>query len=281
MANVRKSVLIALALGFLVFCGAGVYGQSLTIRGDRWLQITELSGAVELIPQGGSRRQAQRGDRLTEVGDTLRTGPNASARLEVDLQTGFVTMAENSRLQIQALSITRSGGRITELSVDRGQVRLRLRPLTNPGTRIEIHTPAGVSGVRGTVFGVSVQPSGQSGVATIEGSVATRAQGQTVQVGANLQSLIVPGEPPTPPEPLRDDPTLFIEQLIPMAGRSVVRIVGSTDVVNLLTIAEQPQSLDRQGRFDIEVALSSSARRIPADVITPLGTKQAYELVVP
>ncbi|WP_141242195.1 hypothetical protein [Leptolyngbya sp. BC1307] len=48
-----------------------------------------------------------------------------------------------------------------------------------------------------------------------------------------------------------------------------------------LTIAEQPQSLDRQGRFDIEVALSSSARRIWAVVITPLGTEQAYELVVP
>ncbi|MGI8935474.1 MAG: hypothetical protein ACR2FS_15510 [Phormidesmis sp.] len=145
MANVRKSVLIALALGFLVFCGASAYGQSLTIRGDRWLQITELIGSVELMPQGGSRRQAQRGDRLTEVGDTLSTGANASARLEVDLQTGFVTMAENSQL----------------------------------------------------------------------------------------------------------------------------------------TIAEQPQSLDRQGRFDIEVALSSSARRIQAVVITPLGTEQAYELVVP
>ncbi|CAN5792337.1 hypothetical protein BH23CYA1_BH23CYA1_05970 [soil metagenome] len=190
-------------------------------------------------------------------------------------------MAENSQLQIQALSITRSGGRITELSVGRGQVRLRLRPLTNPGTRIEIHTPAGVSGVRGTVFGVSVQPNGQSGIATSEGSVAARAQGQTVQVGANLQSLIAPGEPPPPPEPLRDDATLFIERLIPIAGRSAVRVVGSTDVVNLLTIAEQPQSLDRQGRFDIEVALSSSARRIRAVVITPLGTEQAYELVVP
>ncbi len=281
MANVRKWVLIAIALEFLV-CVAHADSQSLTIRGDRWLAITELSGSVTMVSQDGSRRQASRGDRLSDVGDTLITGNGASARLEVDLQTGFITMAENSQLQVQALSITRSGGRITELLVTRGQVRLRVRPLTNPDTRLEIYTPAGVSGVRGTDFGVSIQLDGRTGVATNEGRVVARAQGQAVQVGADLQTTIVPGEPPTPPEPLRDDPTLFIEALSPIPGRSAVRIVGSTDEVNLLKIAEQPRLLDRRGHFDIEVSGSAAEnRRIQAVVTTPLGTEQSYELVVP
>ncbi|MEO1391688.1 MAG: FecR domain-containing protein [Cyanobacteria bacterium J06634_5] len=258
--------------------GAGV-AEALTIRGDRWLAITELSGTVELISSQGDRQLAQTGDRLASVGDTLITGPSASARLEVDQSVGYISMAEDSQLRIQTLSITRSGGRVTELFVTRGQVRLRLRRLTNPDSRLEIHTPAGVSGVRGTEFGLTVQANGQTGVATLEGSVAASAQGETVIVAANRQSAIYPGAPPTPPAPLRDDPALFIEALIPLPNRRA-RIVGYTDTVNLLDVNQGRQILDRAGRFDLEVALSD-ARSVAVVVTTPLGTEQTYKLVVP
>lgn len=279
MVKIRRSLLIAVILGFFVSVAAA-NGQALTIRGDRWMAITELNGKVEVITYQGVRRQAQPGERLASVGDTLITGAHSSARLEVDQGTGYVNMAENSQLRIQALSVTRNGGRVTELAVNRGQVRLRIRRLTNPDTRIEVHTPAGVSGVRGTDFGVSVQPSGQTGVATIEGSVATSAQGETVIVVADTQSTIYPGEPPTPPAPLRDDPTLFVEVLSAISNSTKARIVGYTDTVNLLEINRNTQTLSRDGRFDVEVPLSGD-RRIEALVTTPLGTEQAYELMVP
>jgi hypothetical protein len=282
MVNVRRSLLIAVILGFfsLFIHLASAHGQSLTVRGDRWLSVVEASGNVDLIPYEGERRRARRGDRLTRVGDMLVTGDNASARLEVDQRAGFVTMAENSQLQIQTLSITSSGGRITELAVSRGQVRLRVRPLTNPGSRLEIHTPAGVSGVRGTDFGLTIQPDGQTGVATLEGSVIASAQGQSVIVSDNLQSTIRPGEPPTPPEPLRDDPTLYIEVLSAAPGRVTARVAGYTDTVNLFELNGESQTLDRAGRFDLEVPIPSDGP-ILARVITPLGTEQKYELAVP
>ena len=284
MPKVRRSVFLSWLFGMSVGVPAA-YGQSRTIRGDRWLRIAALSGTVEFIPFQGQRRRARIGDRLSSVGDVLITGPDSSARLEVDLATGFVSMAENSQLQIRTLSITRSGGRITELLVQRGQVRLRIRPLTNPATRIEIYTPAGVSGVRGTEFGVAVGPEGQTGVATLEGLVSSSAQGQTVSVRALEQTTIRPGEPPTPPEPLRDDPDLFIEVLRPASGRdeqgrSLVEIAGFTDVVNLLAVDNEPQSLSRDGRFEVSVPLPEN-RRIPVLITTPLGTNQQYELVVP
>ncbi len=275
----RQSLLVAIAIGFTLITTA-IGGESLTLQGSRWLVVDQRSGSVMFTPYQQAGRQVQLGDRLTGVGDMLTTGANASARLEVDQQTGFVTLAENSQVQVRSLGITRSGGRITHLSVTRGQVRLRVRPLTNPDTQLELHTPAGVSGVRGTDFGITVQNNGQTGVATIEGSVHTSAQGETVVVGANLQSTIIPGEPPTAPEPLRNDPTLFIEQLSPIPNSTLARVVGKTDTVNLLEIANQQKQLNREGHFDVVVSISDN-RRISARVITPLGTEQAYELMVP
>ena len=285
MPKVRRSVFLSLLLGVSVGVPAA-HGQSRTIRGDRWLTIAALSGSVEIVPYQGQRRQARIGDRLSHVGDVLITGPDASVRLEVDLATGFVSMAQNSQLQIRTLSVTDTGGRITELFVVQGQVRLRIRPLTNPATRIEIYTPAGVSGVRGTEFGVTVGPDGQTGVATLEGRVISSAQGQTVSVDALQQTTMRVGEPPTPPAPLRDDPDLLIEILSPLPdsrdeqGRALVQVAGYTDPANLLTVDYESQILSRNGRFEVTVPLPEN-RRISVSITTPLGTNQQYELVVP
>lgn len=215
----------------------------------------------------------------------ITTGSNASAQLNVDLAVGSVIMAENSQLRVQALSITAIGGRVTELMVSRGQVRVRVRPLTNPGTRLEIHTPAGVSGVRGTDFSVAVQPTGQTGTATLSGRVAASAEGQTVIIGPDFQSSTYPGEPPTPPEPLRNDPARSIEALT--VRGATVQIVGQIDPINLLEVDNQLQSISRDGRFDLSLPLPDDGaafrenRRIEATVTTPLGTQQKYELLVP
>ncbi|MEM9150128.1 MAG: hypothetical protein AAGB19_06700, partial [Cyanobacteria bacterium P01_F01_bin.3] len=78
---------------------------------------------------------------------------------------------------------------------------------------------------------------------------------------------------------------LFIEVLRSASGRdeqgrSLVEVAGFTDVVNLLTVDNEPQSLSRDGRFEVSVPLPEN-RRIPVLITTPLGTNQQYELVVP
>lgn len=290
MVKVRRSFLLAALLGailsWLLTMSPTAAQRNLRVSGDRALGITQTKGYVEIIPRDGRRRQAQQGDRLSNAGDILITGPDSSARLEMDQAIGVVTMAENSRLQVRTLSVTVAGDYLSELFVSQGQVRLRLRPFTNPGTRLEIYTPAGVSGVRGTDFGVSVRLDGQTGIATFEGSVASSAQGQTVMVNALQQSLIRPGEPPTEPVPLTDNPALLIETLRALpgqfdaAGRQLAQVSGSTDFVNLLELNQQQRRLNREGQFDIILPMSAG-RRIPAAVITPLGTRQVYKLLVP
>ena len=277
----RKSLLplalpVAL-LGGLLFTTVS-RGSALTVRGDRWLAIADLLGDVQFT-SGDRSRSAKKGDRLASVGDTLITSANASVRLAIDEATGSVTMAQNSHLRIQTLSITQNGGRVTELAIIRGQVRARIRPFTSPESRLEIHTPAGISGVRGTDFGVTVQPDGQTAIATEDGSVIASAQGETVLVSAGLQSIIRPGEPPTPAQAFLDDPYLQIEK-IRATSRTTVRIVGSTDTANIVKINGETQSFNEEGQFDWEVETMGD-RQITAEVITPLGTQQEYRIVVP
>ncbi len=281
----RRYWLVVFLIAMLLSCSyiTIAIAQPINLGGDRWIEITGLTGDVDITPYQGRRRQARRGDRLEQVGDTVTTGANASARLDVDQAIGYISMAENSQLQVQTLSITRNGGRITRLQVSRGQVRTRVRAFTNPESELEIYTPAGVSGVRGTDFGVSVQPNGAMGVATLAGSVATSAQGQTVLVSADLQSSVFPGESPTPPAPLQNDPALFIESIRISSEGQIVRLTGHTDPVNLLEIADEAIMLTRTGSFDTLVPITAllANRQIPATVLTPLGKKQAYEVVVP
>ena len=255
--------------------------RPLSVRVDRWLELSNLSGTVEFL-RSGQWRQAQVGQRLGSVGDGVRTGAGSLARLSVDTQIGFVTVSENTALRIAQLYTTQRGGKVTELDVSRGQVRIFVRPFTNPDSSLEIRTPAGVNGVRGTDFGMAIQPSGRSSLVVEEGRVVSEAQGVSVPVNAGFQNFTIPGEPPSEPVPITENPSLNLLRLERQRrdGESSVVIEGSTVPVNLLVIDEQTQEIDEAGNFELELALPEN-RRIEVTVITPLGTEQVYELVVP
>jgi hypothetical protein len=247
------------------------------VRIDRYLAVQQMSGKVTYDRQSTSR-PARVGDRLERVGDGVTTEKASSASLLVDTGVGVVNVLEQTKLRVRDLAIAPDKGRITRLDVTRGQVRLRLRPFTNRGSQLEIHTPAGVSGVRGTEFGVSVQPTGKTGLATLTGAVATSAQGASVDVPAGFQNLTIPGEKPSDPVPLRDDPGLnyefekFIERNI-----RKIRLNGQTDPVNLVTVDGKPVETDRQGRFSV-LFFAPNGLRVTVVVTTPLGKTQTYEL---
>lgn len=278
MLKIRPALLIVALMGLTLLL-APAYGQLWRIQGSRWLSVAQVRGNVEIVSLGDSPRRASRGDRLSQVGDQIITGQNSSARLTVDQGIASISVAERTQMQVRALGITQTGGYITELLIIQGQARLQVRPFTNPDSKLEIYTPAGVSGVRGTEFGIAVQPDGKTGLATLEGSVALSAQNQTVLVSGDQQSTVIPGEPPTAPEPLRNDPTLSVTILKPIGGGEV-RVSGITDPTNLLEVREELRTLNEDGQFNLTVTIPPD-RRIKAKVTTPLGTQQAYELLVP
>lgn len=261
--------------------------RPLTVRVNRWLELRNASGSVDSL-RNGQWQQAQVGNRLATVGDGLRTGGGSLARLAVDTQIGFVGLSENTTLTITRLESTPSGGKITELAVPRGQARVFVRPFTNPETTLEIRTPAGVNGVRGTDFGISVQPSGRSSLVVEEGSVASSAQGESVLVPSGFQNYTIPGEPPTKPMPLTENPNLDIRRLDTLRrdGEEIVLLEGATFVVNALLVEGETQEVqadeDNQqlGTFLLELPMPTDSRSIEVIVTTPLGKTQIYDVVV-
>ena len=210
----RRFAMLVLVTVVLVSLSTFVaQARPLSVRIDRWLELRNASGTVDTL-QSGQWQQAQLGQRLGAVGDGLRTGPSSLARLAVDTQVGFISVSENSTFRITQLYTTPRGGKVTELDVPRGQVRVFVRRFTNPDSRLEIRTPAGVNGVRGTDFGIAIQPSGRSSLVVQEGSVASEAQGVSVPVNAGFQNFTIPGQPPTDPVPITEDPNLNLSRQI-------------------------------------------------------------------
>ena len=266
------------SLSWLLLPTTPITAQSVQVRFRRWIEIRQLIGTVFSL-QGQTSRPAQMGTRLVQVGDGILTGPRSSTVLAVDNGISFINVSENTTLRIQQLSTNPDGGHVTRLAVTGGQVRLNIRPFTHPSSRLEIQTPAGISGVRGTDFGLSIQPDGKTGVATLEGSVVSSAEGESVMVSAGLQSLIIPGAPPTPPVPLRNDTRLRLRRLTAIDNQRA-RIVAQVDPVNLVLINDQPQTLSPDGLLDVTVPIPSD-RSVTTIVVTPLGSRQIYALAVP
>jgi hypothetical protein len=271
-------LLLSLFFIFLLTFQQALAKNNLHLRVNRYLEVRSIFGNVIYGNQQTSQ-PANVGTKLQKVGDSIGTGKNSRTMLALDTEIAFVEVAENTKLQIQKLHSTSNNGKVTELLLTGGQVRLKVRPLNNRESRLEIKTPAGITGVRGTEFGVSVQPSGKTGVATLKGQVVTSAQGKTVSVNKGFQSFIIPGKPPSPPVRLQDDTSLQIKILADM-GNQQAKIAGKVDPVNLVILANESLITNQNGEFEVITALPNN-RKIAVSITTPLGKKQKYELAVP
>jgi hypothetical protein len=266
---------VALIAG-LTLVGLGLWLPSAQSDDDRWLEVSRLSGSVTY--RGSSVRAAQRGDRLNQSGHGIYTGSRASTVLNIDSGIGTVSVAENTRFSVQRLATLPDGARITLLSVTQGQARIQARPFNNPNTRLELHTPSGVAAVRGTEFGVSVADDGKSAIGTLEGSVEVSAQDVSVQVDAGFASIVVPGEPPTPPIPL--DQELRLELVDFHRRGRALHLQGRVNAANTLLVNGREITIGRSGWFSTVMPLSRSHRTVTLTVRNPLGDEREYPMPV-
>lgn len=251
--------------------------RTLQFRFKRWIDIQAVSGNVTLINRNG-QESARVGQRLQSVGEGIATGTRSSAILNLDSGIGILQVSENSQFIIQEIQ-NNSGGAQTKLNVSRGQVRLKLRTFTNPNSSLEIFTPAGVTGVRGTDFGVTILPSGKTGIATLRGKVAVTAQRKTIEIGRGFQSSITPGSAPLRPISLRDNPSLDI-QVVSKEDNGQIHIVAQTDDINIISIGEKVIEPNAQGIVDLRLPIGGN-RSVQFLVTTPLGKQQNYQILVP
>ncbi len=278
MNRLAQIASVMLAVMFMLGGSQGKTQQSLQVRIERWLEVKQLLGKVTR-EQGSSSYFARVGDRLRAVNDGITTGKNSSATLLVDTGIGTISLTENTQLKIQELAMAPDNGRITRLQVMSGRALLRIRRFNHRGSRLEIRTPAGLSGVRGTEFGLNIQPSGKTGLAVREGKVVSSAQGQAVAVLGGFQNFTIPGEAPSTPTPLTEDTRIQyrFQQVIERRVRKV-RLVGKVDPVNSVSVEGTPQSTNREGVFITDFKLLPNSLKIQVEVTTPLGKREIHEL---
>jgi hypothetical protein len=269
---------IGLALSVLATAIPANPQTQVQARFDRAFTLKNLAGQVEIKPHQQAWRRAQANDLLTSIGDQIKTGERSRVDLQLDVGIGSIQVAPSTLIQMREIRRNSDESRVSLFYMPYGSARIKLRRFTNPNSRFEIETPAGISGVRGTEFGVAAQPSGKTSVAVLDGKVNTNAQGQDVGVDRGFQNFTMPGEPPSPPVPLTDDTHLDYRLDKRMAGmQRQLNFVGKVDPVNMVVVNGKVVDTDRQGQFQINLPVTSYPR-IEVIVQTPLGKEQRYDL---
>jgi hypothetical protein len=163
---------------------------------DREIERAEL-------PAKSSWRRLAAGEKL-RTGDTYRTGPEATARL--DFPWMAVTLGGASMLTIPAstvLSTVLEQGRAEFAGPGRDIVKIRV----------------GEGEVRGGGRLVLRRVAGRTSAAALEGAFRVRAAARTVEIEAGQGTVVEDGRPPEAPSPLPPAP----EGLLPGADPVYVR----------------------------------------------------------
>lgn len=109
---------------------------------QRFLQVERVRGTVTYSMAGAGDRLVQVGDRLSAGEGELLTGRGSSVDLALDNHMGLVEVLENTSLQIKSLSGSDDHNSETVFFVNRGQVRLSLRPIQSASSDVsEGETP--------------------------------------------------------------------------------------------------------------------------------------------
>ena len=251
-----------------------------------WLEVKRLQGEVSIT--ASEARPARVGDRLTRSGDRLTTGPRSLSILQLDNNIGSLQVAQNSSLSIRQLGMTQEGGWLTMLNLDQGQVRFRVNKEQMPrNSRFEVYSPSGVAGVRGTEFGVMVNPLNRVVIGTETGLVEAEANSQQVELPAGSGSAIFPGEAPTAPLPLDRQLSLDLEE-VDYRGDDEIWLSGKVYPLNTVFANGIELPVSKTGFFEQQLSYRPTASTTTL-TITPtaalvirvenaLGDKQEYEL---
>jgi len=165
---------------------------------------------VQWSPVGALRWQTVPDEQVVSVGDRVRTGAGASARLTYF--DGSVTeLGPETGLLVQRLERAPDGNLVARLFQSAGDSLSRILPAVNGITQFDIETPAVITRVRGTAPRVQVDPQGVTRVSNVPdntgGEVSVQSKdpaGTTVTLRPGEETTIAPGLPPAPPSPLVD-----------------------------------------------------------------------------
>ena len=160
---------------------------------------TRLTTAVGTT-SGGRELDASAGLR---DGDALVTEEEGGCSVLVD-GDALMEVCENTSLQIERKGGARDGSRVVKL--DRGEIRMVVEPRLGE-QKIEIHTPAAIATVLGTILQVAVDTNGVTTVTSEVSRVLVESADPSVSGATTIeggqQIVVQPGQaPPSRPKKL-------------------------------------------------------------------------------
>lgn len=184
-------------LPLAVLAGIGVFALGVRAADPAAAaRIAALDGQVSVLRHGES--WALFAGNPVRVGETILTGPDGLARLEVS-DGSFFYVYPNSRVVFRA-----NPGNLRELvEVLLGKIKVNIQSLGGRPNPYRVHSPTAVISVRGTVFEVEVEEDSTTSIAVDEGLVEVEhrllpgrplqlAPGQSLKVFPNA-SLVAAG----------------------------------------------------------------------------------------
>lgn len=259
--------------GFLLWTTPQIARGATSDSSDRYVQIRSLDGNASFNGQ-----PVQEGDRVpvSESGAGLETGAGSTATLEMDDTIGTVEVGENSQMRVTGLDVLESGGKTTGMFLAKGRARVRVRRFNNPDSRFNIQTPSGNAGVRGTEFGLTVLPNGETRMAVISGTVVLQGTDGEIECNAGGGGIVLPGQAPVPSGQIKETKTVNMDIL--SNGR--VRVTAEVDPIHFVYLNGREITPNSQREFVAEIPVPSD-RRLTVLIIDPLGREYISNLQIP
>lgn len=213
--------------------------------------IVSYSGTVEVKTTAGAWALLKRSPAPLFRGDVVRTGPNGAC----------VIVINGTQIRMQSNSIVR----VPEVGNHRG-IWGRLRVLLGKisvwllgDRRVEIVTPAAKAAASGTAFQIEVDEDGRTVVTVAEGIVQVYNDLGSVQVSANQQTVVIPGQAPAPPIAVDASQILIREAELPsLPLKPEVRLAPEVPLP-LLDRARQAAEAARAAPEDLAAQLFAAA----------------------
>jgi hypothetical protein len=204
------------------FCAAAAASTALLLAPGAFAEpvgyLAGVEGTVEVGP-GGSSWEAGATDLALEQGDWLRTGLGSKAKVVLNDDT-VLSLGEETEVAVETLvagSTVASAGEPTTLRMLRGKMRTRVGRSFGDETKLEVHTPTAVVGVKGTDFETHIvpdaggpgRPADSTQACTWEGTIFVRSSEPSLSavrnVGAGFCSFIREGFDPDELEVMPSD----------------------------------------------------------------------------
>lgn len=168
-------------------------------------KLTRVKGVVQVQKKGKGKWIKGENGMTLSAGDRIRTKRGGTCVI-VFGSVASVKLKPFSNLSITQAIVSKNSANIKTNQII-GKTFHKIKKALKAGSSYQVHTPTAIAGVKSTAFSVEVLPGGETVIAAFEAEkpIEFTAQGVTKHVEEGTKSRVIPGQPPSEPEPITEE----------------------------------------------------------------------------